>query len=68
MTTNSIDQKPAVITGGESRQAVESAIGAIKGNRTTKWEELAKDSPVGKWGAPRVKPDDCDSKAARDQG
>jgi hypothetical protein len=49
--------------GGESRQAVESAIGVIKGNRTTKWEDLAKGSPVGKWGATRTK-DEYEPKAA----
>jgi hypothetical protein len=62
--SNQVPSNP--IAGGDSRQAVESAIGVTKGNRTTKWEDLAKGSPVGKWGASRMK-DDCDRKPAQGQ-
>jgi hypothetical protein len=48
-----VDQCASGIVRTESRQAVETAIGATKGDRSTTWEDLTggQGRNVRKWGA-----------------
>jgi len=54
MSTKKIDQRTSGVVRTDSRQAVETAIGATKGDRNTTWEDLTSNQPrqVRKWGTP----------------
>jgi hypothetical protein len=53
MSTRKLDQGASSVVRTDSRQAVETAIGATKGDRNATWEDLTNNQTrqVRKWGS-----------------